>query len=160
MIAYKFRIFTIQCERSFKQTSFPLVDNDMYNNLVNEDESPDVNLPVAEHTPQIKQLEHPYSTTMFKEKTLETSDCASKLLCNEEGELATCFSDLPFPSSLVSHWISYIDYPCCSTLSHMPSLTSHYVSPLDPADVILSKNNIWEKLEICYQEERNSCKQS
>ena len=140
-----------------------------YINLVDKDEFPAVNLPVADLTPRVNPITHPYSTTMFKEKTLddyrlcplETSDCSPMVMCKEEGELTISRADLPFPSSLVSHWLTCIDYPCCSALSYMPSLISHYVRPLDPADVILSKTNLWEKLEMRYQEERkNSCKQS
>ena len=61
--------------------------------------------------------------------------------------------------SFVSHSIASIE-PFYSSFYCIPSLASHVIRLLDPWKEALAKNNIFRKLEVRYQEERDTCKQS
>ena len=61
--------------------------------------------------------------------------------------------------SFVSHSIASIE-PLYSSFYCIPSLASHVIRLLDPWKEALAKNNIFRKLEVRYQEELETCKQS
>ena len=142
-----------------------------YRNLLDKYEHSTNSPRIAELMPPSKTFQHS-SSTSFLDSSLEAAGicydeettlyapghCSCSENCAEVDVISNSMSGEP-PSSFVSHSIASIEPPY-SNFYCIPSLTPHVVRLLDPWKEALGKNDIFRKLEMRYEEDRETCKQS